>query len=189
MMKQEGIHRSRRGARVSRRRFRCVGITLFGLILAGCSTVPDPYMPSTPGAFDRGSTQNGLKLVIEPIHSTNAFREPINFRVRIKNVGEQATWVPRSPQFLFYWIYPSGRRDHYVVELPPAMHFTERTAVLLPPGQQMIYAERIDTFYFPRAGITEFRAVFHAPHNLNPDLEPFWSGRLTSNAYGVQLMN
>jgi hypothetical protein len=170
-------------------RFIFVLSTLFCMsLLSGCSTVPDPYIPATIGSFAQVPPNDGLQLTIEAFDDTPRFHEPITFRARVMNFGETPVWVPRIPKFIFYWVYPNGQRDHYVLKLPPAQHFTEQTAVLLPPGQQMVYTEEIPTFYFPRPGIMEFRAVYHVPQNLNSQLEPFWVGRLTSNTYGVNFV-
>ncbi len=154
-------------------------------LLIGCSTVPDPYLPSETGPVNDPTPVQGLQLTIEPIHESFPFRQPVTFRVILENVGDQAFWVPRNPHILFYWIYPTGLRDHYIRERPGPRHFRPSDVILLEPGFRLVYQERIDTHYFPRPGIMEFRAHYIAVSNLNSAIEPYWAGRLVSNNYGV----
>lgn len=156
-------------------------------LILGCSTVPDPYIPSTTGPVTEPVPVQGLQLTIEPIRESFAFRQPVTFRVILENVGDQAFWVPRNPHILFFWIYPSGLRDHYIRERPGPRYFRPSEVILLEPGFRLVYQEHIDTHYFPRRGIMEFRAHYIATPNLNEEIEPYWAGRLISNNYGVEL--
>lgn len=157
-------------------------------LLPGCSTVPDPYIPSTLGSFRDPIPMRGLELVIVPHQRIIPFRQDITFDVFVQNRGQEAKWIPREPYFVFYWIYPTGMRDNYVIETHPTRWFTERDAILLPPGHRMRFTETIPTHYFPRPGIMEFRAVCIIPGNSNQELQPFMTGRLSSNTYGVEFV-
>ena len=66
--------------------------------------------------------------------------------------------------------------------------FHKAECLLLKPGGELLLAGLVDTSYFSRAGITEFLAEINVARNTNPELTPFWSGRLLSNAYGLQLV-
>lgn len=164
----------------------------FGLMLAwlatGCGTFPGPYIPDTLGPMSDPSPTHGLELVIQPQSREVTFREPITFDVFIQNRGDIPKWIPREPYFIFYWIYPTGIRDNYVIETQPTRRFTEHDAILLPPGHRMRFTETIPTFYFPRPGIMEFRAACIIPANSNHELQPFMTGRLVSNSYGVEFV-
>lgn len=129
----------------------------------------------------------GMALTIEPINEEFVFGRPATFRVLLKNVGERAYWVPREPHILFHWIYPTGLRDHYVRERPTPTFRQTDDVILLEPGFQLVYLEHIETFYFPKPGIVEFRALYISPENLNPKIAPYWSGRIVSNIYGIRL--
>lgn len=164
-----------------------IWVCMLGLTLASCSTVPDPYIPTEVGAIDSSQAVRGLELSIEPTEDQIAFKNPVTFRVVIKNKGDTAYWLPRSPYILFYWVYPTGQRDQYVRDIPTREHLRRSGLVQLPPGHQLVYLEHIETFYFPREGVTEFRAAYISPRNLNSTISPFWSGQLLSNSYGVRL--
>ncbi len=155
-------------------------------LLTACSTVPDPYVPSEIGEIRSSNPTHGLQLTIEPVSDELPFREPVHFRVILENVGEQAYWVPREPFILFYWIYPTSVRDHYVRERPAPQHYTKSEVKRLEPGQRLVYSERIETYYFPRPGIVEFWAHYVSAQNLNTAITPHWTGRLVSNSYGVR---
>lgn len=114
--------------------------------------------------------------------------EPLYFTVIIQNVGDKPLWLPRNPDLLLTWVYPNGRRDNFIRERPPAQFFSAHNAVLLQPGQQMTRTIAVKTYYFPLPGITEFRAILRGTGNTNPDLQPFWSGRVESNAYGIRVL-
>lgn len=157
------------------------------LWLAGCSTVPDPYIPRQVGSLTEPAVVGGLSIEITPLHEYFKFQEPVFFQVALQNTGRTAYWVPRRPYIIFYWIYPSGIKDHYVRQLPHAQFLDERDVVLLEPGHRLLYTERIDTYYFPRPGIMDFRAMYVAVPNTNPAITPYWSGRLHSNTYGLRL--
>ena len=52
----------------------------------------------------------------------------------------------------------------------------------------MVLPSLVETSYFDRPGITEFRAEINVAKNTNPEVEPFWSGRLLSNSYGLHMV-
>ena len=156
-------------------------------LLTACSTVPDPYIPSRVGAFHAEQSKNDLAVEIQLEQSRALLGDPLSFKVMIKNTGSRAYWIPKRPNLLFYWIYPNGIRDNYVIEFPKEKYYSSSEAVLLKPGEQMVVIERIETFYFPKDGITEFKAMFQSAHNTNAQLTPFWQGTIFSNNFGVML--
>lgn len=156
-------------------------------LMSACSTVPDPYVPARMGAFQAGQPSDGLVLEIHADDTVAALGEPLTFKVIIRNMSDQAYWIPRKPQLLFYWIYPTGQRDNYVIEFSQEQYYSLEDAVLLQPGEQVAVLERIETFYFPKGGITEFKAKFFSARNTNKQLAPFWHGTIFSNNFGVML--
>jgi hypothetical protein len=165
-------------------------MTTFGatlVFLSACSTVPDPYIPSHIGAKGASAPQNGLAVSITAHDDSVYIGDPVSFRVSIRNHSTNAVWVSRHPQMIFYWIYPNGLHDNYVREYPDEIHYRKSDVTLLPPKKQMVFEEVIDTFYFPKPGIVEFRAEYISSSNTNSDIKPFWKGTLLSNSYGVEI--
>jgi hypothetical protein len=157
------------------------------LLLAGCSTIPDRYIPKEVGSLNDADDSNILRVSIESENPDLAIGEPIVFQVSIKNISKLPLWVPRDPEFFFTWIYPDGRHDSFVYEPQRDQFYTREDSVCLRPGQQFTKTVSIRTYYFERKGITEFRAFLRAGRNTNPALMPFWNGELASNSYGVNL--
>jgi len=153
----------------------------------GCSTVPNPYIPSTVGNVGRGDTHFDLQAHIQPASDTVPIGAPVEFRITLRNVGDRTYWVPREPEVRFHFIYSNGRRDNYLKELTRERHFTSSEALALEPGEAMTTRFEVETGYFDRSGITEFFAVVNLARNTNPRLEPFWHGRLETNRYGVEI--
>lgn len=154
---------------------------------AGCATAPKTYVPVTVGSLDDPETDGQLEVWISTSQESAFIGDPIFFTVTIRNAGTRAVWVPRNPDLLMTWIYPNGRRDNMLREFSRDQHYSTSEAVLLRAGQQMTKSVAVKTYYFPKTGITEFRAVLHAGRNTNPDLSPFWQGELQSNAYGIMV--
>jgi hypothetical protein len=157
------------------------------LLLAGCSTVPNRYIPNEVGSLNDADDSNILKISIDSENPETSIGEPIVFRVSIKNISKMPLWVPRDPEFFFTWIYPDGRHDSFVYEPQRDQFYTKEDSVCLRPGQQFTKSVSIRTYYFERKGITEFRAYLRAGRNTNPALMPFWNGELASNSYGIRL--
>ena len=158
------------------------------LFLAGCATVPNRYIPKAVGSLNDADNTNILSASIELANLDSFIGEPIVFKVVIKNIGETPLWLPRDPEFFFVWIYPDGRRDSFVYEPLRDQFYSQADAVCLCPGQQIMKSVAIQTYYFQRNGITEFRAYLRAGRNTNPELNPFWEGELASNSYGVMVL-
>ena len=159
------------------------------LFLAGCTTVPNRYIPNAVGSLnDADNTNNILRASIELANPESFIGEPIVFKVVIKNISEMPLWLPRDPEFFFVWIYPDGRRDSFVYEPQRDQFYSRADAVCLRPGQQIMKSVAIRTSYFQRNGITEFRAYLRTGRNTNPELSPFWDGELASNSYGVMVL-
>lgn len=165
-----------------------IGILLAaGLLTAGCSTIPDRYIPKEVGSLNDHDDSNILRVSIASDEPELAIGEPIVFQVTIKNISKLPLWVPRDPEFFFTWIYPDGRHDSFVYEPQRDQFYTRSDSVCLRPGQQITKDVSIRTYYFERKGITEFRAFMRAGRNTNPALMPFWNGELASNSYGIRL--
>lgn len=168
-----------------------VGVAVLAAALAfaaaGCATTPKPYVPVTLGSLDDPETDGQLEVWISTSQEAAFIGDPIFFTVTIRNTGTRAVWVPRNPDLLMTWIYPNGRRDNMLREFSRDQHYSASEAVLLRAGQQMTKSVAVKTYYFPRTGITEFRAVLHAGRNTNSELSPFWQGELQSNAYGIMV--
>lgn len=158
------------------------------LSLVSCGTFEQPYKPSRIGSVDNPPLESPLVLQLASAQDAVTLGEPIYFTVIIRNTSDKAVWLPRNPDVLLTWIYPDGRKDNFLRETPAPQFFTQHNAVLLHPGQQMTRTITVKTYYFPLPGITEFRAVLRGVQNTNGELQPFWSGRIESNAYGVKVM-
>jgi hypothetical protein len=158
------------------------------LLSAGCGTIQQPYIPSTVGVIATEQSQGPIEVQIVSSQDTVTLGDPIYFTVIIRNTGERPLWLPRNPHVMLTWVYPNGRRDNFLREFAPEGYFSKQDSVLLHPGQQMLRTIAVKTYYFPHAGITEFRAVVHSPLNTNSELQPFWSGQAESNAFGVKVL-
>ena len=157
------------------------------LLVAGCSTIPNRYIPNSVGSLNDADDSNILRISIDSESPELAIGEPIVFQVNIKNISKFPLWMPREPALFFTWIYPDGRHDSFVYEPQRDQFYTREDSVCLRPGQQVTKTVSIRTYYFERKGITEFRAFMRAGRNTNPALMPFWNGELASNSYGVML--
>lgn len=160
------------------------GLTL-ACILTGCGTIETAYIPNQMGLIENHHHQSGIKLTILPNAKVIAKGEPISFRILVENTADTPILVPKDPKIVFLWVYPNGRRDNLLVETTSKKHFQPRELVQLNPGSKMIVRERIETYYFPKYGITEFRAILAIPENSNPRLQNVAKGRIPSNRYGV----
>ncbi len=147
-----------------------------------------PYRPTRVGRIDAAPAEGPLEMQMVCAQDTITIGEPLYFTVIIRNTSDRPVWLPRNPPLIMAWVYPDGRRDNFLREYPDAQFFSTQNAVLLQPGQQMTRTVAVKTYYFPLPGITEFRALLDSPRNTNPELTPFWSGRLESNAYGVKVL-
>ena len=166
-------------------------ISSFAVVLilaAGCSTVKPPYKPTKVGPVHAARPLSGIALSLSTSRSHAAVGEPLRFSVKARNVGVEPVWFPRDPRIILTWVYPSGRRDNFCDNPPPAAFHTERTAVLLEPGDEVTETILVKTYYFPQPGITEFRAVLKVPGSTNSELRPFWAGRAVSNAFGILMV-
>jgi hypothetical protein len=165
----------------------CILLLAGGLLMAGCSTVPNRYIPNAVGSLNDADDSNVLRISIDSENPELSIGDPIVFRVRVKNISKLPVWIPRDPSFFFTWIYPDGRHDSFVYEPQNDQFYTREDSVCLRPGQQFTKSISIRTYYFERKGITEFRAYLRSGRNTNPALMPFWNGELASNSYGIKL--
>ena len=113
--------------------------------------------------------------------------EAITFSVTLKNNSPDALWIPDNPNVLLVWTYPNGRRDNFLQDAPESAFYDQSSAIQLAPGQELTRQMSIKTHYFDFDGVTEFRAVLEVADNTNPELHPFWTGRVVSNGYGVMV--
>lgn len=162
-----------------------VRILLGAILTAGCGTVPRRYIPQQVGEIPAKNQSSPIEVLIVPSQEIILLGDVLYFTVIIRNRAPHPIWMPRNPHVALTWVYPNGDRDNFLREFPSFEFFSEQTAVLLQPGQQMNRTIAVKTYYFPLPGITEFRAILHCPENTNPALKPFFSGRVGSNAYGI----
>ena len=158
-----------------------------GVLTGGCSSVPGQYRPQTLGLAADGYADAGLSISIEPDRDTVRLGEPILFKVTYRNIGERAFLFPRNPRALFVWTYPDGTRDNVLMKVPGPTHYAPESVIELAPGAEVTRHFPLKTYYFDYRGITEFRAIFRAGRNTNPELENVWAGKAYSNAYGVMV--
>jgi hypothetical protein len=158
------------------------------LLLTGCYTVPNRYIPNAVGSLNNEDKSNSLRASIELANPESFIGEPIVFQVVVKNIGKMSLWIPSDPEFFFTWIYPDGHRDSFVYEPQRDQFYSREDAVCLRPGQQLMKPVAIRTHYFQQNGVTEFRAYLRAGRNTNPELNPFLDGELASNSYGVMVL-
>ncbi|MGD9873178.1 MAG: hypothetical protein AB7T27_02800 [Kiritimatiellia bacterium] len=155
--------------------------------LCGCGTMPGEYKPSQTGPIGAPEIVSGLSVSIASRSDQVAFGQQIIFNVTVSNASDMIFWLPQEPFIRFTWTHANGRRDMIIVEHPAEQYFTAQDAVKFYPGETHVSQTRIPTGYFPVRGITEFKAIYKAPRNTNPDLRPFWNGEARSNRYGVDI--
>jgi hypothetical protein len=157
------------------------------LLFAGCASMPEKYIPTTMGPVSDGETVKGLQLTIVPSSETISIGDELTMKVTIKNLNTTPVWFPRNPEIMILWTYPDGHRDNMVFEFTNERYYTKDQVVLLKPNEAVQTHMKIKTYYFPKAGITEFQAFCNSAGNTNPDINPFWQGRIFSNTYGVKV--
>ena len=167
----------------------CTIVTGFVLtvLLTSCGTLDQKYIPSIRGTVPRGTPVDGLVLNLTPQRDPVTIGDVIWFTVTIKNCGTSAFWIPKTPNIMLLWTYPDGRKDNMLFEPETARYFEKNEVVMLKPGYAYETAMKIKSYYFYRAGITEFQAVMFSPQNTNPSIVPFWSGRAYSNGHGLMV--
>ena len=171
-------------------RLRVAGMFLAGLVmLTGCASFEEAYIPHTLGVAGASPAKDGLRVVLTAPNDVSRLGDPLKLRVTLRNEGPEAVWLPVDPHLIMVWVYPNGRNDNMVVDPPHPRHFTQHNAMLLEPGAEVSEDLSVDTYYFPREGITEFRAVLRVPGSTNPDLKPFWVGRAVSNPFGILMVD
>ena len=156
-------------------------MAIIGLgLLTGCGTVQQAYKPAHLGDLSDDEIGQGLQVTLVPDKYRARIGEPVTFTMVIRNVGEQAVWIPGDPDLLLTWVYPDGRRDNLLrgMQVSPPQN-----AILLKPGQEHVEHSVVTTYYFNREGIHEFRAILTA--SASGKNQPNWSGRAISNGFGV----
>jgi hypothetical protein len=155
------------------------------LAMAGCSTVKGPYKPAVRGPIHDTAPTRGIEVAMVPRADAMVIGEPLVVDITVRNVGEQAVWLPHEPRLLLCWVYSNGRKDNHCLDPLRPRYYTSADATLMAPGDTMTQSIVLKTHYFPRGGLTEFRAVLDVAQSTNPNLHPFWSGRAVSNGYGI----
>jgi len=163
-------------------------LAVLSMAAAGCGTVKETYHPGTIGPVSEAQGCEGLTLKLTTAHDSVALGKPIAFNVAVCNTSDHAIWIPKQPQQAFFWTYPNGRHDCYIIDREQARFFQKNESQLLNPGSEIVLPSVVETSYFNHPGITEFLAEIDVAKNTNPELTPFWSGRLLSNSYGLQLL-
>ena len=163
-------------------------VAVLSMAAAGCGTVKETYHPQTVGPVPDSRGCEGLILKLTAATDIVQLGRPVVFSVAVCNTSDHAIWIPKQPQQGFYWTYPNGRHDCYMIDREQTRFFQKSDSLLLNPGSEIVLPGLVETSYFNRPGITEFRAEIDVARNTNPELAPFWSGRLLSNGYGLQLI-
>jgi len=155
------------------------------LAAAGCGTFPNEYKPNTVGSLNRPETVAWLQFSIQPLKDTIRSGDLLRFEWTVTNTGTTAVWFPKQPQVMILWIYPNGEHDNLIFEVREAEYYEPDDIFQLKPGASYRQPFGIKTYYFELTGVTEFSATCYVPRNTNPDLPPMWTGKMTSNSYGV----
>lgn len=143
------------------------------------------YKPSTIGKVSLPDYSTGLKVTIAPKTDAYTYGDEVSFTLLAQNVSSKTIYLPRDPQFRFCWVYPNGRRDNYVFDTQREKYYLKKDLIRIEPGQAVRFSKQIETYYFPKRGITEFYALFTVPRNANPNIRGVWTGETESNRYGV----
>ena len=154
-------------------------------LTTGCASIPESYKPQVVGMIPNGMRDSSLQIFIEPNRDVAAIGDKLLFQVKLMNVGESPILLPRQPDVLFTWIYPDGRRDNFLLDDPAPRFYQESEVHEVLPGESLVMRVPIETYYFKRYGVTEFRAVARIPRSTNPNHNTLWYGKAVSNAYGV----
>ena len=157
------------------------------LWLTGCGSMPAVYHPQAVGPVSQGQAHAGLLLKLTSDVCTVPVGQPVNFQLLVRNISTQSFWIPVKPQQGFFWTYSNGRHDFIVFDREQKKYYTKNECLLLQPGKELVLTGSVDTYYFEKLGITEFIAELVVAQNTNPELQPFWSGRALSNAYGIRI--
>lgn len=158
-------------------------IALLCLLGSGCASIPAPYRPARVGMLPDANPVDGLVMTLQPDRTSARIGDLITFHIKIKNMGNRSVMIPTEPDILLTWIYPDGRCDNFVRD--------ERSdaapLVLTPlaPGEERLYRSAVTTYYFPRSGVTEFRACFSVNRTGQVGDTVAWTGSMASNGYGV----
>ncbi|MCX6995883.1 MAG: hypothetical protein NTV49_02065 [Kiritimatiellaeota bacterium] len=164
-----------------------LGALLTILLLAGCASMPATYHPREIGVLKTGQVYDGLSLELTGSTQAVPIGQPLVFRILLRNVSQRAFWIPMKPQQGFYWTYANGKHDFFVFDRERSKYYAKQECLLLQPGDAWVLRGEVATYYFDKAGITEFMAELVVAQNTNPELRPFWSGRAISNPFGVCL--
>ena len=163
-------------------------LAVMSLVGFGCNTMPEPYHPQVIGPLPDAPASAGIALKLTAPVDVISLGNPVTFSVAIRNTSDHALWIPKKPQQAFFWTYPNGRHDCYMIDREATRFFNKSDCLLLQPGSEVVLPSLVETSYFDRPGITEFRAEINVAKNTNPEVEPFWSGRLLSNSYGLHMV-
>ena len=148
------------------------------LLLVGCSTVCDPYVPKTIGSIP--VKQGAIEFTISPTNDCFVIGDNITIDYEIKS--EEPIPFLDEVEIRYYMVYANGRKDNSLGS------FTESKFIhpfQISPLQNRKGQFTIKTYYFSKCGITEIRAEINCPKPIN-DIE-VWSGKLKSNRYGIEV--
>ena len=163
-------------------------LAVLSMAASGCGTVRETYHPQTVGPLPNAQGCDGITLQLRSPTDVVQIGKPAAFSVTIRNASDHAIWIPKKPQQGFFWTYPNGRHDCYMIDREESHFYQKSDCQLLEPGAEIQLPGLVETSYFDHPGITEFLAEIDVARNTNRELTPFWSGRVLSNAYGVQLV-
>jgi len=166
----------------------CVLGAIASLVLSGCASLDEKYIPQQVGSCNEFQVEGGLQVHLHPQNDWVIKGQPITFIIELRNYSDKAIRVPKNPPLLLFWTYANGQRDNEIEDPYPISTFNEKNTMLIPPGSKMTLQKRVDTYYFPKCGITEFQVVYYPPANNNPNILPLWEQESPSNSYGIRIV-
>lgn len=167
--------------------WKTLGGVLAVALLTGCASLEQPYIPAKMGNLNDSLAQGGIKVMLVPDRYNASIGDLLSFSIILKNVSAEPIWIPKEPDLLLMWVYPDGKRDNLIKDEGTPVEYTKANSTLLQPGAEQVYRSAITTYYFNRAGITEFRALVSANHPVRDNLAPYWAGEADSNGFGVMM--
>ena len=161
------------------RSFRAWGAAALIIVLAGCGTVQQTYIPRHVGSLEDGQELNGLTMTLTTPQDSIHIGQPLVLCVSFQNRGSTPLRISRQPAVLLTWIYPDGKQDNFLGSSP----FDQKEESLsLQPGECRSVRSIIRTDYFHITGITEFRALMTSP------LDHLTPVELASNGIGIRII-
>lgn len=156
--------------------------------MAGCASLEEKYIPNHVGVCSEPEFDSGLQVFLKPLNDWVIKGQPITFEIELRNFSKRPIRVPKNPPLLLFWTYANGQRDNEIEDPYPIGSYTDNNTIVIPPGSKLTLKKRVDTYYFPKCGITEFQVIYNPPTSDTPDISSLWERESTSNAYGIRVV-